>query len=124
MSYTQIELGGKSRGWKFNQEAFEIFLKKVNWMEPNPAGDTYACIYGGLIANCRVKNETVDFTFENVCDWVDELNATDAGQKVLTLVAKTFNESQVYLLALERMKKQIKTMKSEPETSKKKRPTI
>ena len=76
-NYLQVQLGGKSRGWKFNQEAFEIFLKKINWTDPNGASDTYACFYAGLVACCRVKCEAVDFTFENVCDWCDDLSAEE-----------------------------------------------
>lgn len=76
MSYIQIEIGGKLRGLKFNQYAMIILSQKV---DPDNYNDTanYAMVYAGLTANCYVKGIEKDFTFEEVCDWVDLLSQKD-----------------------------------------------
>jgi len=76
MSYIKIEIGGKERGLKFNQLAVIILAQKVD--AENYAGTAnYAMVYAGLSANCYVKGEERDFTFEEVCDWVDLLTQDD-----------------------------------------------
>lgn len=71
MSYTQITIGGKERGLKFNQLAIEL-IAKYNSTDTASAF-IYALFYGGLMGNLYVKREEADFTFEQVCDWVDEM---------------------------------------------------
>lgn len=71
MSYLQIEIGGKTRGLKYNQLAIEV-MAKYNDTETASAF-MYALIYGGLRGNTYVKREEPDYTFEDVCDWVDNL---------------------------------------------------
>jgi len=90
MSYCKINIGGKERGLKFNQMAVMMYAGKVD-NENLIATAGYALIYAGLKANAYVKGEEVDFTFENVCDWVDELDA-----EALQLVTETFKETQSY----------------------------
>lgn len=70
MSYIQINIGGKDRGLKFNQLAIEV-LSMHN--DGTAASITYGMIYGGLRGNSYVKREEPDYTFEQVCDWVDGL---------------------------------------------------
>lgn len=72
MSYIQLELGGKTRGLKFNQMAV---ITMTNYMDFDNLAATYgyALVYAGLVANCYVKREEPDFTFEQVCDWVETL---------------------------------------------------
>jgi hypothetical protein len=81
MSYIQINIGGKDRGLKFNQLALEI-LAKYNDNQTTTAF-IYAMIYGGLKGNSYVKHEEPDYTFENVCDWVD--NLVDKDSKILEI---------------------------------------
>lgn len=69
MSYLQLELGGKLRGLKFNQLAIEIISTHND--TNTQSAFMYAMIYGGLMGNSYVKREEPDYTFENVCDWVD-----------------------------------------------------
>jgi hypothetical protein len=71
MSYLQIEIGGKQRGLKYNQLAIEV-MATYNDTETASAF-MYALIYGGLRGNSYVKREEPDYTFEDVCDWVDNL---------------------------------------------------
>lgn len=79
MSFIQINIGGKDRGLKFNQLALEL-LAKYNDTQTTSAF-VYAMIYGGLRGASYVKHEEPDYTFENVCDWVD--NLADKDTKIL-----------------------------------------
>lgn len=51
----------------------------------------YALVYAGLVANCYVKREEQDFTFEEVCDWMEELTQDD-----LIKVRECFESTQTY----------------------------
>ena len=100
MSYTQIDAGGKLRGLKFNQLALEKLSQYAK-------GDdnliyAYAIFYAGLFANCYVKREEPDFTFEQACDWFDELKEED-----IIKVNAAFQDSIAYqkLLPKEETKK-------------------
>lgn len=91
MSYLQIEIGGQTRGLKFNQLAIEIMALHND--TETTSGFIYACIYGGLKGNAYVKREEFTHTFEEVCDWVDTMpNKTET----MELVSKTLNETQVW----------------------------
>lgn len=107
MSYIQIEIGGKLRGLKFNVLAIKEFHKKVDYARFEDTAN-YALVYGGLVANCYVKGENEDFTYEEVCDWVDELS-----KEVMESIDKKFSESQAY-------KKLIPETEKETEVDKKK----
>lgn len=74
MSYIKIEIGGKERGLKFNQLALDIILDKSS--PKITTQNIYAMFFGGLTANSFVKGEEVDFTLEDVSEWVDELYMT------------------------------------------------
>lgn len=91
MSYLQIEIGGKQRGLKFNQLAIEI-MSQYNDTGTN-TGFMYAMIYGGLRGNSYVKREEPDYTFENVCDWVDELKDKE---NVIVEVTNKLQETQIW----------------------------
>ena len=70
MSYIQIEIGGKPRGLKFNQLAIEVL---TTHNDGTNSALVYGMIYGGLRGNSYVKREEPDYTFEQVCDWIDGL---------------------------------------------------
>ena len=91
MSYLQIEIGGKKRGLKFNQLAIEL-ISQHNTSGTN-TGFIYAMIYAGLKGNSYVKNEEPDYTFEQACDWVDEM---DNKSDVITKVTNTMTETQIW----------------------------
>lgn len=76
MSYIQVEIGGKLRGLKFNQYAHIIIQEKLDPEFPAASINT-ALFYGGLKGNCYAKNENPEFTFEDVCDWLEELPEDD-----------------------------------------------
>lgn len=91
MSYIQIDIGGKLRGLKFNQLAIEI-ISKHNTTDTTSAF-MYAMIYGGLIGNSYVKQEEPDYTFEQVCDWIDEL---ENKAEVISKVTEVLTSTQVW----------------------------
>ncbi len=90
MSYIQLELGGKARGLKFNQMAV---ITMTNYLDFDNLAATYgyALVYAGLVANCYVKREEPDFTFEQVCDWVETLTPEQ-----LTQVRTVFESTQTF----------------------------
>jgi hypothetical protein len=91
MSYLQIELGGKSRGLKFNQLAIEI-ISTYNDQSTN-SGFLYAMIYGGLRGNSYVKREETNYTFEEVCDWCDQIANKE---QIIAKVTETLTETQIW----------------------------
>lgn len=93
MSYIQIDIGGKPRGLKFNQGAFLWMQGKMLSMDSEDAKayGAYILVYSGLKGNAIVKCEEVDFTFEQVSEWVDGLN-----DDVLLQVMAVFNETQKF----------------------------
>lgn len=91
MSYLQIEIGGKSRGLKFNQLAIELIAKHND--TETTSSFMYSVIYGGLRGNSYVKREEPDYTFENVCDWVDSM---DNKEKIMVDVTNALSETQIF----------------------------
>lgn len=109
MSYTTLSLGGKERGLKFNQLALEIFSKHSDWDNGTDAGYAYAIIYGGLCGNMKAKRETIDFTFEDVTDWVDSLYA--AGQvEEIKRACDAFADSQLFKKWMHDFKSKIRSL--------------
>jgi len=91
MSYIQINLGGKSRGLKFNQLAIEV-ISTYNDAQTS-SGFLYAMIYGGMKGNSYVKREEADYTFEEVCDWVDVM---ENKEEVIKNVTACMTETQIW----------------------------
>lgn len=104
MSYIQVEIGGKLRGLKFNQMALLILQEK---MEPgNLISGVYGLVWGGLKANCYVKGEEVDFTFEQSCDWADELDESKLNEiRAAFQKTEAYKKGAAYLDKLEEAKK-------------------
>lgn len=105
MSYIQINLGGKPRGLKFNQEGIEIFFRRINWDERTAASEVYAAFYGGLCANIRVKGSDEVISYEDCCDWVDELTEPEKEE-----VMKVMGETVKYKEALDKIKDRIRLL--------------
>ena len=71
--YMNAEILGKNRGIKFGVLAIQkIALSVGDQFNASDVTVLYEMLYWGLYNNCYVKKETPDFTFENVCDWVDQ----------------------------------------------------
>ena len=99
MSYIQVEIGGRLRGLKFTQGAIMWMQDKVDF-ENYAATAGYATVWGGLKMNCYAKgeeltktvsNEEVPANFEDVCEWVDELDKDTALK-----ISDAFKESSVF----------------------------
>lgn len=80
VNYLQIEIGGKLRGLKFNTLTVSQFNKKVI-PDDYIGSSAYSLIWAALFSNCYSKGVEVDFTFEEVQDWTEKMNAEDL-QKV------------------------------------------
>ena len=90
MSYIQLTIGNKLRGLKYNQMAVMVMSQNLDY-DNMAATYGYALIYAGLKANCYVKREEPDFTFEQVCEWVDEMSYDD-----LMKAKECFESTQTY----------------------------
>ncbi len=115
MNYIQIEIGGQLRGWKVNQMTIEVWSKSLNENAFNSSSN-YGAVYGGLIANCYAKQVDPDFTYEQVCDWVDELNLTDKGIAVMATIKEAFEASQYFIKIIEGLN--VTLTKSQPDKKK------
>ena len=104
------EILGKNRGIKFGMMAVEQIMTA---MSGGLTGVTllYEMLYWGLRNNCYVKNETPDFTKEEVCDWVD-VNISDV--KFFEQLGDCFKTSTI-------IKAQVEAEKKSNLTSKKKK---
>jgi hypothetical protein len=90
MNYCKIEMGGQERGLKFNNLALIVMSEKASKEFPD-ATAAYAMVYGGLVGNAYAKGVEVDFTMEQVMDWVDALT-TDQ----VNTIAEAFKHSEAY----------------------------
>jgi hypothetical protein len=70
--YMNAEILGKNRGIKFGVLAIQKIAMSVgDQFSTQDITVLYEMLYWGLWNNCYVKKEVPDFTFEDVCDWVD-----------------------------------------------------
>lgn len=120
MNYIQIELGGEKRGWKVNQMTIELWSKMINEDAFNSSSN-YSAVYAGLIANCEAKRIDPDFTYEQVCDWVDELNLTPAGLETLDKIKEAFEASQYYIRLIEKIEDELKKVQESVDKKPKKK---
>lgn len=88
MSYTQITIGGKERGLKYNTMALIEYHKNIN--DGNEMSLLISAIWAGLMANHYAKKIEMDFTFEDVCDWCDEIeNKPELMEKISRAMMET-----------------------------------
>lgn len=112
MSYLQLEIGGQRRGLKFNQMAYVLFYQHVDLAE-YLATMYYAIVYAGLKANAYVKREELDVTFEQVCEWVDEMPQEDKDAAL-----KAFTETTQWQKLIEEGKSAVEEKSPEEKKSK------
>lgn len=117
-NYVQIEIGGKLRGLKFNQLSLQVYTENVSHEQANSSA-IYATFYAGLVGNCYVKKEEVDFSFENVTDWVDDLYE-QGRKKEIENVCNIWAETHVYKQWLKEFKERLSAI-LEPEVKDKKK---
>ncbi len=111
-NYLQINIGGKLRGWKINQMTIEIWSKQYD-KDAAGASSTYGVVFGGLKANCYAKQEDEDFTLEDVCNWVDDMQLTEEGRADLKAIKDAFESSQHYIAILQRLNNELDAVKKE-----------
>ena len=75
--YIQMDVLGRKRGLKFGMLAAQRIMLEAQKLNATLGTEVDVAlvpviIYWGLFNNCFVKREDPDFTFEEVCDWVDE----------------------------------------------------
>jgi len=90
----------KGFGFKFNQEACEIFFRRIELENVTSAGEVYACFFAGLFINAKMKGsipeqfasktdkDVVYLDFEKVCDWVDTLTIEEK-KEVMDFMGET-----------------------------------
>lgn len=88
--YINIELGGVKRGIKFgNRALLDIMAKhQVNEGIKFSFDLVVDLVYFGLINNCMIKKENVDFALSDVEAWVD-----DVDMPLLLEIFQTFEAS-------------------------------
>lgn len=83
MNYTQLELGGEARGFKFGigflrtvTESKKITLDELFKQFSSAGMDSVFLItelmYYSLICNLKSKKEEINITLEDVEDWIDK----------------------------------------------------
>ena len=94
MSYLQIEIKGKKYGLKFTNLSAEEFNKKSS-KDGNDMSvkNIYAIYWAGLLTNAYRKDEELDLSFEDVCDYADTLIVTAEGQEEIKKVVDIFNDA-------------------------------
>ena len=75
--YIQMDVLGRKRGLKFGMLAAQRIMLEAQKLNATLGTEVDVAlvpviVYWGLFNNCFVKREDPDFTFEEVCDWVDE----------------------------------------------------
>lgn len=124
MNYIELELGGKKRGAKLGllflenaqksenkniQELFEELMQRSIFYAPK-------LIYHALVTNCQIKGETVDFTLENVYDWVEESGLQGEKNQVAIFV-QAFADNVTKLFPSEESEGKKKPLKKEVSTA-------
>lgn len=96
--YIQADILGKTRGLKFGSLAAENILPELAQLGVITGGNYSSAmlsvvIYWGLYNNCFVKRQEMDFTFEQVCDWVDENWTNEAVHPMIQDIVKAWEDS-------------------------------
>lgn len=107
MSRIEINIGGKIRGWKANQLTVELFSKFVK-QDGIEITSLYAAVYSGLMADLYVNRAEPDFTFADVCDWVDAIYE-GKDLSIISAVNDAFEDSAAYISTMEKLQDKIRT---------------
>ena len=104
--YTQINIGGKLRGFKWGKWAVEKYAltNSKRLLESNLGTEDFIFIVNaGLCMNCFCKQVEPDFTFENVVDWMEDfapeelIKVNEAIESSNIWIAKKKAESELQL---------------------------
>src|SRR5688572_1402738 len=89
-SIFELQIGGKTRGFKFGTYSMSITCQKENCtlgelilkLDDAQPLTVLHVIYGAAVAFAKSKKQTVDFDESDVSDWLDELGF-ETGMKLL-----------------------------------------
>ena len=104
MSYEKVQINGKDYGLKFNQMSLEIYQSKFDKNAPQSTA-IYAIIWAGLKSNAYRKNNELELSFEQVCDFIDATLENDTNSEILTKIIKTFESSTAVRSAIDNAEK-------------------
>ena len=105
MNKLVIELGGKERTLKFNNIfAREFEKKKLEYNDD--VTNLSVVLYAGIKAYAVVSETKMDATFEECCDWAEDILINDMPK--MQQILDAFQESTFYKAA-EEIKKKMET---------------
>lgn len=95
--YIQADVLGRRRGLKFGMLAAQRIMLEAQKLNASLGTEVDVAlvpviVYWGLFNNCYVKREDPDFTFEDVCDWVD---ANMEKHELFADIIKSFYDSRI-----------------------------
>jgi hypothetical protein len=116
IGYTQATILGKVRGLKFGSLAAENITMELVALGAATGGNystsmITVIIYWGLYNNAWSKKEDIDFTFEQVSDWVDENAGNDELVEVFGEIAKCYEASTSTKQTIERLEQKLDEIK-------------
>lgn len=119
--YTQANILGKDRGLKFGALAAENITMELISLGVATGGNYSSAmisviIYWGLFNNCFVKRQEPDFSFEDVCDWVDENWRNKEMEAVVTSIVECYEGSKQNKMVLDSLKDKIQEVKKKTST--------
>lgn len=110
MNKLVIELGGKERTLKFNN-VFALEYEKKRLQYDETVTSISVMIYAGMKAYSVVSETKMEATFEDCCDWGDDLVLRNDAEKV-NAIFEAFYESNIYKASQE-VKKKMETETSQ-----------
>ena len=118
-----ILLGGEIRPLTFNQYALRLYWQQIEKAQLNSLQiyAMYALVWAGLNGAAFAKQLEFNISFEQVCDWVDELSLSDEGQQALYSVDLLFSENDLYKKQLGNIKDAIRLLSQAPDEDDKKK---
>jgi hypothetical protein len=106
--YIQQDILGRQRGLKFGSLAAENILPELAALGVATGSDYSSAmiaivVYWGLFNNAFAKRQELDVTFEQVCDWVDEIWTDTSKQEAVQAIVKAWEESTTTKTLLEKV---------------------
>lgn len=129
INFIEIELGGQLRRFKFDMFAVEFFEKEIaGRILANPSiaenpklaerVSINCTIYAGLSSDYTLKSKQIDFTYEDIVDWVDKADEEGKYENVKK-ICDTYANTFEYKKWLKEFQDRIQTI-LEPDENKKK----
>lgn len=93
-----VELGEEKRTLRFGMFAFEIMLEMfANLKENEHVKRTAVAIYAGLLNHLEITDAEVNFRFQDVYDWTDQLFCSKEGSLIIKDIDKCIEESNMFV---------------------------